>query len=95
MAANKFNAPPVGVLAMTTNIAKTLAHELGIKNAYALSPKSVVGGAARGWQLQSLLVDDSAWPLHPDVAKDLLPALRDSGGYIMKIQRFDPKKKAS
>ena len=85
-------SPRVGVLAGTTNLARTLAVELGIRNALELSPKSVHNGSGRGVHLGALLVADECWPPHNDLINRLLPCLEDSGGYIFQIHRIDPKK---
>jgi hypothetical protein len=84
--------PRVGILAPTHNIATSLAQELGITNHVPLSPRSLLH--SRGTHLSALLVDETLWPMQPDVAEALVPTLSRTGGYILRVLRVDPKAKA-
>jgi Asp/Glu/hydantoin racemase len=84
--------PPVGVMAANVAIASSIAREMGIKNAVALSPKS---NGARGMSLKSLVIDDSCWPLSAIEQANILPALQEYSGYIVRFIRYDPKKQGS
>lgn len=85
-----FNLPPVGVLAVTQNVARSLANELNINSAVCLSPTSTSG---RGVSLSALLVDESAWPMTEVTKRNLLPCLAQYQGYVLRLSRHDPKKR--
>lgn len=82
--------PPVGVLAKTQNLARSVANELNIRQAVCLSPGSQSG---RGYQLAALLVDESAWPMDEPTKREFLPCLAAHRGYVLRLVRFDPMKK--
>lgn len=81
--------PPVGVYAKTEVIARSLIQEMRISAAVGLGQRS----GFRGLHLGSLLVDESAWPLSEQEKDDLMPCLEQHAGYILRIERFDPKRK--
>jgi hypothetical protein len=80
--------PPVGVLAATQNIARSLVQELGITKPVILGKRSSI----RGLHLSTLLVDDSAWPLTVDEYLELQPCLQREWGYMLHLQRHDLSK---
>lgn len=83
----KPDSPPVGVLAKTQNLAKSLAQELGIKNAVLMSQGSTAG---RGMRMRAIVVDESAWPLTEQTRLSLLPCLDHHKGYLLHVERYDP-----
>jgi hypothetical protein len=87
--------PHVGVLAATKYLATSLAQELGIARALALSPDGIKRGAGRGTLLSALLVDEGVWPLDQELQDVLLPALGPEKGYILRMQRVDPHRQIS
>lgn len=80
--------PPVGVLARTVHIARTLAQDLSISTPKLMSPRSIKGGYIRGHHLSALVVEDSCWPLDEELQEDLRPVLAGGLGYIMSVTRY-------
>lgn len=79
---------PVGVLARTHEIARSLSRELHITNPVTLGVRNM-DTATRGANLGAVLVDESAWPLTEDMVHALAPCLHKHLGYILYVKRQD------
>ena len=75
---------PVMVIADTVEHAKRIGQGLGARTVPA-SPRSIQHfGAGRGFVLDMVIVDDSAWPLTDAVLSEVAPALYATGGEIVR-----------
>lgn len=81
---------PVGVFALTLNMATTLAQELNVALPLTLCPASTV--KLRGQSVSALLVASECWPLSYRVFETIAPALQQYGADILRVQRIDPRK---
>lgn len=80
--------PRIAVMASTKTIAESVIRELGLSKAIALNPSPY---AMRGMALSLLLVEESAWPLSSHTQQVALAALAAEHGYVMRLERHDPK----
>ncbi|MHA7703410.1 hypothetical protein ACX9NE_26835 [Mycobacterium sp. ML4] len=72
----------VAVIASTIQRATLITRRMVQPGVIAMSPRSIRRGAGRGLTLTEVLVDDSAWPLAPDVRAAIEPCLIASNGGI-------------
>lgn len=80
----KANGGNVMVIADTVDRARSIGNGLGAT--LHASPRSIQHHcAARGFVLDMVLVDDSAWPLSDEVRAELEPALYSTGGKISRV----------
>ncbi len=78
------SAGKVMVIADTLERARSIGKGLGAR--LHASPRSIQHHcAARGFVIDMVLVDDSAWPLSDEVRAELEPALYSTGGEILRV----------
>ncbi|WNM69032.1 hypothetical protein SEA_TRIBLETROUBLE_91 [Mycobacterium Phage TribleTrouble] len=77
----------VAVLAATQSLARSIVAELGIAEALPLGRKS----SARGFQLDALLIDESALPLTERAYDEIMPCLLGSStGRVYELREHNP-----